>query len=407
MADVTLQTTHESPTRMRLIVVTAALLASAALIVASTVLTATAAHAATVTDTQNGMTFSADDGNVAAGATVTSYDPSVGGLSPSIPSTVTIGLTSYSVTILGANAFSTKMLDSVTIPDSVTTIGDGAFYSNYLTTISIPDSVTTIGTAAFADNGLNTASIGNSVITIAANAFYLNHLITVTIPDSVTTIGNAAFQDNYLTTIRIGNSVTTIGHNAFLANYLTDVTIPASVSTMGARVFARSLPLANVVFLGPAPAVFTPAGTAGTLGDSPGPIVHFSSGFAAPAAPGGFTSPTWQGYRSEVNPIATFALGGHGTAVNPVDVGYGSRMVAPAAPTASGWNFTGWYTDSALTTPLDFTAPVTTDVTLYAGWAAIPTLAASGSDLALPLTLTGILTLLLGTLALIRGRRTA
>ena len=37
-------------------------------------------------------------------------------------------------------------------------------------------------------------------------------------------------------------------------------------------------------------------------------------------------------------------------------------------PTRPGYTFTGWYTDVTLTQPFDFSTPITSDMTLYAGW---------------------------------------
>ncbi len=42
--------------------------------------------------------------------------------------------------------------------------------------------------------------------------------------------------------------------------------------------------------------------------------------------------------------------------------------IEPKAPTQSGYAFAGWYADEALTTPWDFTTPITDDTTLYAKW---------------------------------------
>ena len=42
----------------------------------------------------------------------------------------------------------------------------------------------------------------------------------------------------------------------------------------------------------------------------------------------------------------------------------------PADPLAEGFSFTGWYTESDCRTKYDFAAPVTADITLYAGWLA-------------------------------------
>ena len=47
----------------------------------------------------------------------------------------------------------------------------------------------------------------------------------------------------------------------------------------------------------------------------------------------------------------------------------GSTATKPAQdPTREGFLFDGWYADAGRTTPFDFTKPLTSDVTLYAGW---------------------------------------
>ena len=68
-----------------------------------------------------------------------------------IPSSVSYGGNSYSVTSIGSHAFDyCEGLTSVTIGNSVTTIGDCAFERcSGLTSITIPNSVTTIGDWAF------------------------------------------------------------------------------------------------------------------------------------------------------------------------------------------------------------------------------------------------------------------
>ena len=64
----------------------------------------------------------------------------------------------------------------------------------------------------------------------------------------------------------------------------------------------------------------------------------------------------------------SFDMGGHGTQVAAQSVEAGKQASAPAAPSAEGREFKGWYTDNTFTTPFDFTAPINTDVTVYAKW---------------------------------------
>ena len=169
-----------------------------------------------------------------------------------IPTTVTNGGISYSVTSIGERAFfECSGLTSVTIPNSVTSIGDGAFaYCSGLTSLIIGDSVTSIGDCAFAQcSGLTSLTIGNSVASIGDNAFeYCSGLTSVTIPNSVTSIGNSAFTDcSALTSLTIGDSVTLIGGWAFYhCSGLTSLTIPSSVTSIGDNAFGYCSGLTSI-----------------------------------------------------------------------------------------------------------------------------------------------------------------
>ena len=48
----------------------------------------------------------------------------------------------------------------------------------------------------------------------------------------------------------------------------------------------------------------------------------------------------------------------------------GETATRPAKPTRSGYTFDGWFSDSGLTTPYDFSTPVTANIMLYAKWTA-------------------------------------
>ena len=76
--------------------------------------------------------------------------------SVNIPSSVTDGGVSYSVTAIGDQAFENcSGLTSVTIPNSVTSIGWESFYGcSGLTSVTIPNSVTSIGGEAFCCSSL-------------------------------------------------------------------------------------------------------------------------------------------------------------------------------------------------------------------------------------------------------------
>ena len=69
---------------------------------------------------------------------------------------------------------------------------------------------------------------------------------------------------------------------------------------------------------------------------------------------------------SDVNWV-TFESNG-GTPVAPVYSAGKSAISAPTPPTRSGWNFAGWFMEPGLSTPYDFSKPVTEGFTLYAKW---------------------------------------
>ena len=64
----------------------------------------------------------------------------------------------------------------------------------------------------------------------------------------------------------------------------------------------------------------------------------------------------------------TFNANGHGTAPSSQTVYYGYTATQPTAPTASGYTFGGWYTDSACTNAWSFSTAITSNKTLYAKW---------------------------------------
>ena len=66
----------------------------------------------------------------------------------------------------------------------------------------------------------------------------------------------------------------------------------------------------------------------------------------------------------------TFNANGHGTTPAAQNIQWSNQDKAtePTPPTANGYNFQGWYTEAACTTPWDFNNIVPGDMTLYAKW---------------------------------------
>ena len=180
------------------------------------------ANAATFTS--GNLTYSTSGTN----ATVTDCSTSASG-SLSIPSTVSNGGTTYTVTEIGNRAFSS---------------------CNSLTIVSIPNSVTEIGRYAFEScSGLTEITIPNSIIEIGNGAFQLcDGLTEVVIPDSVTSLGSSVLSScRGLTSVTIGNSVTSLGNTMFQnCSRLTSITIPNSVTSIDSSAFENCRGLTSI-----------------------------------------------------------------------------------------------------------------------------------------------------------------
>ena len=86
----------------------------------------------------------------------------------------------------------------------------------------------------------------------------------------------------------------------------------------------------------------------------------------------------------------TFASS-HGSAVAPETVTVGAAPTRPTDPVVDGFVFKGWFTDPGLTTPADFSAPLTADATFFPSFGIV--LATTGgviSPLEVPLGLGGL-----------------
>ena len=224
-----------------------------------------------------------------------------------------------SVTRILSDAFNgCASLENVTIPEGTTTLGSRAFYGcTSLTSVTIPGKVNSIGDRAFGNcTGLTSVTISDGVTSIGDSAFYnCTSLTSVTIPEGVTSIGDWAFEGcTGLTNVTIPEGVTSIGGGAFFGctglmsvtipegvtsigdwafsdcSSLTSVTIPESVTSIGSRAFFSCSNLTSAEFLGNVPELESAADVFFPVGDNF--IIYYHEGKT------GWTTPTWNGYRS-------------------------------------------------------------------------------------------------------------
>ncbi len=150
------------------------------------------------------------------------YSKPIGNLT--IPSSVSYGGNTYSVTSIGYWAFyGCSGLTSITIPRSVISIGYAAFMecSSISTVYFNADSCIEAGYgeySAFSNcSNLSTVYFGNNVKSIPSYLCCgLTGLTSINIPNSVTSIGSGAFNGcSGLTSITIPSDVTYIGADAF------------------------------------------------------------------------------------------------------------------------------------------------------------------------------------------------
>lgn len=148
------------------------------------------------------------------------------------------------VTSIGALAFSSEDLVTVSLPNSIQTIGDSAFFSCFnMKSINIPNNVTYIGKRAFfCCTNLESINIPMSLSRIEQECFFACcNIKSIDIPYGVTEIGDVAFGNTTrLTEITIPESVKSIGEHAFFHSAVQNVFIPDG-TTIGDEAFGYSM----------------------------------------------------------------------------------------------------------------------------------------------------------------------
>lgn len=153
------------------------------------------------------------------------------------------------VTTISNNAFDSKGLTSVILPETLTIIENGtwsdtlgytgAFHNNQIKELKLPSSLVHLGYASFQSNLIEKLDLG-LVQFISHAAFESNRLKTLVIPTTVTRIGGQSFSHNQLTSVTLPESVTQIDSFAFWINDIKSLTIPKSVTTIGIAIVVNN-----------------------------------------------------------------------------------------------------------------------------------------------------------------------
>ena len=142
---------------------------------------------------------------------------------------------------IGAYAFTSHSLISVTLPEGAEEIGESAFEGcSALEKIELPDSLTVIGDSAFCMcRSLNGVNFPQGLAGIGEMAFYNCAITSLTLPEGITGIGRNAFASCFLLKeVFLPEGITVLGEEAFASCHsLAEVSFPSTLEEIGESAF--------------------------------------------------------------------------------------------------------------------------------------------------------------------------
>lgn len=169
-----------------------------------------------------------------------------------IPDTVSRGGVLYTVTSIGAGAFSEcGGLTSVSLPKTLNAFGYKSFYNcDNLTTITFPENVEYVYANAFEEcDNLVDIKLNEGLQYIYGSAFrYCRNLPELVLPSTVTEIYSSAFYGcNKLRSITLSEGLISIGASAFAGcSSLITIDMPDNLTSLGTGVFYNCTSLRTV-----------------------------------------------------------------------------------------------------------------------------------------------------------------
>ncbi len=114
-----------------------------------------------------------------------------------VPETVTLKEVTYTVTSIGANAFTTDTdsMVSVILPNSIEELGERCFATQEITGVTLPKDLQVIPVGCFEGSSIETIELPNRLVIIDSRAFANTNLQGITLPEGLNYIGNYAFEN--------------------------------------------------------------------------------------------------------------------------------------------------------------------------------------------------------------------
>lgn len=195
---------------------------------------------------------------------------------------------------IGVNAFQNcTSLSSIELPASLETIQKCAFKScTSLKHIKIPKSVTAFGYEIFALAGLETIELEDGLRSLGDSMFIGCNLKEISVPNSITILPTSVFSGNNLESITLHEGLKEIGSGALGYNdKLTEIVIPASVETVYESFVGVCASIQSIKYQGNAPTFISEEFRDK---ENLNYTVYYHEGAT------GFTSPEWNGYKTEI-----------------------------------------------------------------------------------------------------------
>ena len=258
-----------------------------------------------------------------------------------------------------------RNIRSVDIPQGVTSIGNHAFFDCFdLENITIPQSVTSIGDVAFGCCKFTTLSLGENIETIGGGAFWhCSNLSEITIPENVKEIKNGYSENIYYRKTFEGCS------------HLKCIILPAGFKSFEASL--RDCPTDCVIYYNNdwdhAKDLLADNDNSWYLYNDNGKLKNRNFLYLCKVtfdANGGDLTGNLTNYltdnltdHAEVPVYTTEKI--TETIANDLNA---TDLDAINAPKRTGYNFTGWYTDTDYKQLFNADETITKDITLYARW---------------------------------------